>query len=156
MPHRPLALALILIAGPTAAQDRGYPLAPLIATGTSIVGETIRYPVTGPAKLTAAIVILAPGASVLPQPNRQVWLGKQATTLLTVVHKHGVSLFAYILDGELSVDYGDKGTRTYKKGDAFMEAMELAHFGVNNGAQPVRILALYIGAEGANNVIPVK
>ena len=137
MLHRALMLALILIASPALAEERSYPAVPLLSTGTNIVGETIRYPTSGPAKVTAAIVTLAPGVK-------------------TIVHKHGVPLFAYILDGELSVDYGDKGTRTYKKGDAFLEAMEVPHFGINNGAQPVRILAVYMGADGARDVIPAK
>lgn len=129
-------------AGPVAAEksavkNKGYPAVPLISTGINIVGETIRYPTTGAAHVTAAIVTLAPGTK-------------------TIVHKHGVPLFAYILDGELTVDYGSHGQRTYKKGQAFMEAMDVAHFGINNSAQPVSILAVYMGAEGSENVIPVK
>ena len=45
MPHRNLVAALALLAFiPVAshAQDRGYPAAPLLSTGTSIVGETLR------------------------------------------------------------------------------------------------------------------
>jgi quercetin dioxygenase-like cupin family protein len=120
-----------------AAQDRDYPALHLLSAGTSIVGETIRYPTSGPARVSAAIVTLAPGAR-------------------TVVHKHGVPLFAYILDGELTVDYGSHGQRTYGKGQAFMEAMEVAHFGINTGTQPVHILAVYLGADGAENVIADK
>jgi len=67
-----------------------------------------------------------------------------------------VPLFAYILDGELTVDYGDRGTRTYRRGEAFMEAMDVAHAGINTGTQPVRLLAVYMGAKGAEDVIPVK
>jgi hypothetical protein len=37
-----------------------------------------------------------------------------------------------------------------------MEAMDVAHFGVNSGAEAVRILAVYMGAQGAENVIPAK
>ena len=37
-----------------------------------------------------------------------------------------------------------------------MEAMDVAHFGINNGKEPVKILAVYMGAKGAKNVIPVK
>jgi quercetin dioxygenase-like cupin family protein len=120
-----------------AAPAKDYPAAPLISTGTTILGETIRYPRTGAAHVTAAIVTLAPG-------------GK------TIMHKHGVPLFAYILDGELTVDYGTHGTRTYRQGQSFMEAMAVAHFGVNNGSQPVRLLAVYMGAKHAKDVVPVK
>ena len=146
MLHRSLTMALAVIAshamtGRAAAQDaapaKDYPATPLLSTGTSILGETIRYPKAGPAHVTAAIVTLAPG-------------GK------TVMHRHGVPLFAYILDGELTVDYGPHGTRTYAQGQSFMEAMAIAHFGVNNGSQPVRLLAVYMGAKRAKDVIPVK
>jgi len=146
MRHRNLVatfalLAALALAGPAAqnaaAKDKGYPAVPLISTGTNIVGETIRYPTTGPAHVTAAIVTLAPGAK-------------------TIVHKHGVPLFAYILDGQLTVDYGSHGKRIYKKGQAFMEAMTVAHYGIDTGKQPVRILAVYMGAKGSKNVIPVK
>jgi quercetin dioxygenase-like cupin family protein len=64
-----------------------------------------------------------------------------------------VPLFAYILEGELTVDYGEHGKRSYRAGDAFMEAMAIAHHGSNPGSQPVRLLAVYLGADGADNVI---
>ncbi len=101
------------------------------------MGEPLRYPTTGPAHVTATIVTLAPGQRTIP-------------------HKHGVPLFAYILDGELSVDYGDKGVRTYKKGDSFMEAMDAVHYGFNAGKEPARLIAVYMGAKGAKDVEPVK
>lgn len=118
-------------------QTGGYPAVPLLSTGKTIVGETIRYPRTSEAHVTAAIFTLEPG-------------GK------SILHKHGVPLFAYILEGELTVDYGKHGARTYKKGDSLMEAMNVAHFSVNNGAEPVRLLAVYMGAKGAKDVVPVK
>jgi hypothetical protein len=37
-----------------------------------------------------------------------------------------------------------------------MEAMDVAHFGENKGDKPVRILAVYMGAVGAKDVLPVK
>jgi quercetin dioxygenase-like cupin family protein len=130
-----LVLSACLAVPQPAAQERGYPAFPLMSAQSSIVGEAIRYPTSGPARVTAAVVTLAPGAR-------------------TVVHRHGVPLFAYILEGELTVDYGAHGTRTFGRGQAFMEAMDVAHFGVNTGREPVRILAVYLGADGAANVIP--
>jgi quercetin dioxygenase-like cupin family protein len=143
MPYRIAAIACLVFVIVTAASragaaDSGYPAVPLLSTGTSVVGETLHYPTSGPAHVTAAIVTLAPGAK-------------------TILHKHGVPLFAYILDGELTVDYGDRGKRTYRQGDALMEAMDVAHFGADAGPAPVRILTVYIGAEGAPaDVIPLK
>jgi quercetin dioxygenase-like cupin family protein len=129
--------ALAVASGPLHARDTGYPAVPLLSASTSIVGEPIQYPATGAAHVTAVIVTVAPG-------------GK------TIVHEHGVPMFAYILDGELTVDYGAHGKRTYRKGDALMEAMAVPHFGSNTGAEPVRILAVYMGAEGSKDTIPVK
>jgi hypothetical protein len=37
-----------------------------------------------------------------------------------------------------------------------MEAMDMPHYGLDTGAQPIRILAVYLGAEGAADVIPVE
>jgi quercetin dioxygenase-like cupin family protein len=140
MPRRCLSAALVLaavvaLAGRAAAQESGYPAAALLSTGVTVVGETLRYATTGPARVTSSIVTIAPGSK-------------------TIVHKHGVPMFAYILGGELTVDYGDHGKRTYRQGQALMEAMDVAHFGVNTGAEPVRILVVYMGAAGAENVIP--
>jgi len=128
---------LAFFAAPASAQDKGYPLETLLSARTSIVGEAIKYPTTGDAHITAAIVTLAPGGA-------------------TIEHEHGVPLFAYILDGELTVDYGTHGKRIYKKGDAFMEAMAVPHAGTNTGTVPVRILAVYMGADGAKDTIPVN
>jgi quercetin dioxygenase-like cupin family protein len=130
-------LAAFALLAPAAARDQGYPAVPLLSTGQNVVGETLRYPTSGAAQVTAAIVTLAPGEQ-------------------TIVHRHGVPLFAYILDGELTVDYGEHGRRIYRAGDAFMEAMDVAHFGVNTGTQPVRLIAVYMGAEGAQDVIPAQ
>ncbi len=142
MIRRNLSLALglslnLLCAQHALAQNGGYPAVPLLSTGVSIVGEPIRYPTSGPAHITASIITLAPGTA-------------------TIVHKHGVPLFAYILEGELTVDYGAHGKRTYRQGDAFMEAMDVAHHGLDSGTEPVRLLAVYIGAQGAEDVIPAK
>ena len=53
-------------------------------------------------------------------------------------HMHPVPLFGYILEGELTVDYGTKGARTYRAGDGFMEAIDEAHNGRNTGQGPVK------------------
>lgn len=130
-----VALGLTGIAAPTAADDHGYPAATLLSTGSSIVGEPIQYPTGAPAHVTSSIINIPPGQR-------------------TIAHRHGVPLFAYMLQGELTVDYGAKGQRVYRAGEAFMEAMDVEHYGANTGTEPVRILAVYIGADGARNVIP--
>ena len=136
MIHARVTLAAVLLAASSiACLADGYPAIKLLSTGTSVVGEEITYPATGKANVSSVIVTLAPGEK-------------------TVSHEHGVPMFAYILEGEVTVDYGEKGKKTYKQGEAFMEAMQVFHAGTNTGTVPVKILAVYMGAEGAKDVIP--
>lgn len=126
-----------LVATSTACLAQGYPQIPLLSDSKTIVGEDIVYPTTGKARITAAITALAPGER-------------------TLEHQHGVPLFAYILEGELTVDYGMIGKKTYRQGQPLLEAMHVDHVGTNTGTGVVRILAVYIGAEGSQDVIPKK
>jgi len=125
---------LILLSGlATADENATAPsykklLTPLLESGQTVIGEPIAYP-QGTPKVTGAIVVLGPGKE-------------------TGWHIHSVPLFAYVLQGEISVDYGDKGVKVYKAGDAFLEAMNHPHNGINKGTVPVQILAVYMGAEG--------
>ena len=136
--HRLLALPLFVILTTPALADSAtpppsYPAVPLLSTSTTILGEKIRYP-KGDAHLTAAIATLAPGARTIP-------------------HRHDVPLFAYILEGELTVDYGPDGKRTYVAGEALLEAFRTPHNGRNGGDGNVRLLAVFIGAEGVANTV---
>lgn len=118
------------------AGDGKIHVEPLLSGPTkTVVGEDVRYPGGLPAEVTAAVVTLPPGKA-------------------TGWHRHGVPLFGYILSGQLQVDYGDKGVRTYATGDSLMEAMGQRHQGVNTGSEPVRLLVVYMGADGLDNVIP--
>jgi hypothetical protein len=58
-------LALVMICtlcDRLAAREPPTPAAPLLASGETIVGERIVYPAGAPAKITAAIVTLAPSS----------------------------------------------------------------------------------------------
>ena len=125
-------LLLGLAAGPVLAD--GYPAVSLFSGSKTVMGEDISYPTTGKAHVNAMIVALAPGEK-------------------TVVHKHGVPTFIYILEGEVTVDYQGHGKRTYHQGESFLEAMDVAHAGMNTGKVPVKILAVYMGAEGSKDVV---
>lgn len=131
-------LAVVLLAAlPALAGAQAYPAKDLFATGTTVLGEPIRYPTSGPARITASIVTIAPGAD-------------------TVFHRHPAPLVAYILAGEVTVDYGSHGKRVYRRGEAFVEAMDVAHRGMNLGTETVSILAIYVGAEGTANIAVEK
>ena len=47
-----------------------------------------------------------------------------------------------------------EGERVYRQGDALTEAMNQAHNGRNTGQNPARILAVFMGMEGAKETVP--
>jgi quercetin dioxygenase-like cupin family protein len=109
----------------------------LLATGKTVVGQKIAYPVQAPAKVTALVVEMQPGEE-------------------TGWHAHDVPMFGYILEGEVTVNYGTHGTRIYRAGDAVMEAIDLAHDGRNTSEGVTRILAVFMGAEGVPNTVKAE
>jgi quercetin dioxygenase-like cupin family protein len=108
----------------------------LIETSETVLGQEFFYP-QGRARITAAVVTVLPGALLPP-------------------HLHPVPLFAYVLQGELIVDYGSEGERVYRKGDALVEAFDWPHQGRNGGRGIVRILVVYAGAEGVTDTEPAE
>ena len=61
-----------------------------------------------------------------------------------------------MLQGELTVDYGAHGKRVFKKGDSLIEAIGTPDTGRNTGSEIMRILAVFMGAEGVANAVPFK
>ena len=104
---------------------------PVLSAGETILGQRIAWP-QGTAHVTAVIVTLPPGAE-------------------TGWHTHPVPLFGWMLEGELTVSYDGAGERVYRSGDALMEALGIRHNGRNDGPGDVRILAVFMGAEGVPN-----
>ena len=109
----------------------------ILSTGRTIAGELIKYPTGAPALVTAVEIVLEPG-------QQTGW------------HTHPVPLVGYLLSGELTVDYGPNGQRTYRPGDALVEAMHEPHNGRNMGQDRVRILAIFIGIDGVQGSLPAS
>jgi quercetin dioxygenase-like cupin family protein len=135
-----LALLAVLLITPALAEDATPPayqnlLTPLLHSGTDVLGDPLAYPAGAP-DVTAAIVTVPPGGQ-------------------TGLHRHEVPLFAYILEGELTVDYGEKGKRTYRAGEAVLEAQNWPHNGTNTGSVPMKLLAVYMGGGDRKNTVAV-
>jgi quercetin dioxygenase-like cupin family protein len=128
-----LVVGVMMLSAGAALAD-GYPAIPLFSGNKTVMDETIAYPTQGQAMVNALVVVLGPGEK-------------------TVLHKHGVPTFIHVLEGEVTVDYEGRGTRTYRQGESFLEAMDVTHAGINTGTVPVKILAVYMGADGAKDVI---
>jgi quercetin dioxygenase-like cupin family protein len=147
MSQRSTAFTALLLVGlclsikSSNAQDRGaapkpahvYPgVRTILSTGNTVTGEAIHYPAGAPARIAAVEITLQPG-------QQTGW------------HTHPVPLFGYVLEGELTIDYGPKGKRVFRKGDALAEAMNEPHNGRNTGQGPMRILAVFMGSDGLPN-----
>ena len=132
---RPVSSFALLLVATLASADEPYrAVEEVLATSATVVGEPLQYPKGARAVLHAVVITLRPGES-------------------TVRHRHDVPLFAYILEGELTVDYAGHGKRIYRTGDALLEAMRVSHAGQNTGSSPVRILAVFLGAQGERETV---
>lgn len=132
-----LIIVVILIAPLTIARADGpyNKVQPVLDTAKTVMGENLKLPDGSPLHIISTIVTIDPG-------EKTGW------------HKHGVPLYIYILSGEVTVDYGEKGERTFGPGGSYMEAMAYWHRGTNLGKEAVRILCVYMGSDKAQNVIP--
>lgn len=106
---------------------------PMASPSADVVGRPLAYPPGTPA-VRAYRITIAPGKA-------------------TALHAHEVPLFAYVESGALEVDYGTKGKRRYKAGDAFMEAVEWCHAGRAVGDGPAVLIAAYLGGGGLKNTV---
>lgn len=126
------ALALVAIVACGSDEEPPAGAVDLLPTGETVLGQPIAYPAVGAAEVSSSIVTLAPGES-------------------TGWHHHNTPLYAYILEGAVTVDYGADGTRVYEADTALMEAIDTSHNGRNDGDEPVRILVVSFGAAGLQN-----
>ena len=124
-------------AGLSTARETKPKVEVLQSTSKTVIGQPISYPTSKPAKVTAALITMQPGQS-------------------TGWHLHEVPLFGYMLEGEITVDYGPHGKRVYRKGDSLLEAIRAPHDGTSTGAVPAKILAVFMGAVGVKNTVKVK
>jgi len=105
----------------------------LLQTSKTVIGQAFQYPRQSP-EITALLVEIAPGG----QTGR---------------HLHPVPEFAYVLDGTVTVAVDGQGEEVYTAGQSFVEAMNTWHNGMNRGTKPVKILAVFVGAQGKPNVV---
>jgi quercetin dioxygenase-like cupin family protein len=127
-------LICLCLGGVARAEEPYSAVEKRLQTSTTVLGQPFDYPKTGTASVTAVIVTVKPGEK-------------------TANHLHEAPMFAYMLEGELTVHYDGHGSKIYKTGDALMEAMDVWHFGVNTGAAPVRVLAVFMGAKGTKDTV---
>lgn len=135
------AVALGLAAAPIAfAQDSaaavGVSREAVLDTATNLAGEAITFP-TGAAHMTAEMVTFEPGGH-------------------TALHQHPVPSFVYVLEGELEVRIEGQEPMRFGPGQAFMEPQDSTMQAFNLAEGPTRLLVVYSGAEGHENMMATQ
>jgi quercetin dioxygenase-like cupin family protein len=126
--------ALTHVDGPVAYED--IEATPIVIAGApkTTLGQDFKYPA---------------GKPLIKAFNIEIPVGKQ-----TSLHKHLIPLFVYVVSGDLEVDYGSKGKKTYKAGASFVEAIDWCHFGKVAGKVPVKIIGVYLGEQVPDQIKP--
>lgn len=129
-----IGLSLLMPSAFAADYNSGVTAKVLRKTSVTGNGQKITYPLTDRAEVTVMTVDLAPGAE-------------------TGWHKHPVPVYAYVVSGNLSVELEDGKHLSFVAGEAIIEVVNTLHNGKNMGSEPVKLVVLYLGAEGTPNVI---
>jgi quercetin dioxygenase-like cupin family protein len=134
-------LAIVLILSlPGQGMGKDYASATvdkLLVTSTNYASQPLSYPQTGKPEVTVLVVHLPPGAS-------------------TGWHKHPVPVYAYMLEGEMTVKTESGVEKRFVKGEPIIEVMNLLHNGTNTGNSTASLAVFYTGIEGVPNVIKAE
>jgi quercetin dioxygenase-like cupin family protein len=100
----------------------------------TVLDQPLAYPTKKPAQVSSEIVQLEPGQE-------------------TGWQKHKAPMFAYVLEGTMTVEYDAGVVKEFPAGTAFMDAQNVWHNGTNKGDTPVRVLVVSMGAKGVKNTV---
>lgn len=129
-----VALVLLVPGHSSAREYADVRVEKLLFTTQAYNGQAVAYPKTAEPQVTVATVTFPPGGS-------------------TGWHEHPVPVYAYLLEGELSIELRDGTRHRFRKGDPIIEVTNLQHNGVNTGSGETRLVVFYTGAAGVPNVI---
>ena len=118
--------------GPLRAQEVYKPeirVEKILKTSLDSAGHPIVYPKEGVPEVTGALVTIPVG-------------GETGWHILTI------PCVAYVIEGEVTVQWEDGSTRTIKAGEAFAEVVNLKHNGFNRGKAPTKLIMFAIGTTG--------
>lgn len=131
------AAAVGLAASGALAQDStaaaGVSREAVLDTATNLMGGPIAFP-TGAPHMTAELVTFEPGGH-------------------TAMHQHPVPSFVYVLEGELEVRVEGQEPMQFTPGQAFVEPQDTTMQAFNLAEGPTRLLVVYSGAEGHENMM---
>lgn len=106
--------------------NKGIKIEPVLKTDTTSIGQKIELPQNGNNEITILRITIEPGQS-------------------TGWHKHDLPVFAYVLEGTLSVEIENHSPKQFITGTSFSEVINTYHNGSNLGNTNLVLLAFYIG-----------
>jgi len=122
-------LILFLCFGVNAQYNKGVVLETILKTDTTSIGQKLVYPDFANDEVSIIKVILPPGKS-------------------TGWHKHVFPVFAYVLQGVLTVEIEHTKALQFPANTSFSEVLNTLHNGVNNGKEDVILIAFFMGEKG--------
>jgi len=102
---------------------------PILKTDTTSIGQKIKYPNFQENEVTILKITIQPGKS-------------------TGWHKHEFPVFAYILNGNLTVEIENNKAMQFVENSSFSEVIDTLHNGTNNGKEDVVLIAFFMGEKG--------
>ena len=133
-----LALTIIVIficLSGKSQYDKKITIEPILKTDTTSIGQKIIYPHFEKDEITILKITIHPGES-------------------TGWHKHEIPVFAYVLEGSLTVELEDNKVLQFAKNASFSEVLNTFHNGINKGNENLVLLAFYLGEKGKALSVP--
>jgi len=130
-------IVCLCLALPAWGYDSGVTVRTVLKAKTTSSGQPVKYLKTDRPEITVAVVEIAPGAE-------------------TGWHLHKIPVYAYVLEGTLKVILDGGTERTFEKGQAIIEVMDLAHNGINPGREPLKLIVFYAGEEGTPSATKIS
>ena len=112
-----------------AQYNKGVILEPVLKTDTTSIGQKIVYPQFANDEVSIVKVTIPPGKS-------------------TGWHKHNFPVFAYVLQGALTVEFENRKSLQFSENSSFSEVIDTLHNGINNGKEDVILIAFFMGEKG--------
>ena len=109
--------------------NKGVVLEPVLKTDTTSIGQKIVYPSFQNDEVSIVKVTIPSGKS-------------------TGWHKHNFPVFAYVLQGALTVEIENRKSLQFQQNSSFSEVINTLHNGINNGKEDVILIAFFMGEKG--------
>ena len=106
--------------------NKGVVLEPVLKTDTTSIGQKIVYPSFQNDEVSIVKVTIPSGKS-------------------TGWHKHNFPVFAYVLQGTLTVEIENRKSLQFQQNSSFSEVINTLHNGINNGKEDVILIAFFMG-----------